>query len=315
MPNQTTQDAQVKKKRSKLRTGCTIGCGGIMLIIIIFAGIGYYLVKDSITAFEETEASMKLLAQKYGNVEDYCPEPDGTIKPDRLNAFIQVREGVLPLLDEMEQSVVQLIGEINRAEDEGESFGGVIGLIKNASKILPQLAKYFTTRNRKLMDVGMGLGEYFYIYVTVYYSWLGKSPADGPDFRFLGGGSKNSSLYFAVQEMVKDKDKEAKRESRHEESTWESEGVGSISRVRGFILSMMQCQLKKMETGAPGDTPDTWPKALEAEIEIMKKQRRRMPWKEGLPGVLKLSLQPFAERLKACYGQLINPLEFGLYKH
>lgn len=310
----TSRETPKKKKMSGWKIGCGIGCGGILLIIIIIAGIGYSLVKDSITAFQETEESMKLIMEQYGNVHDYCPEPGEAIKPNRVTAFLEVRESMIPIQNEMKESLIRIIEKINRAEDEGESFQGVVGLIKDASKVLPKLAEYFTARNEKLMDVDMGLGEYFYIYVTAYYGQLGLSPTDGPDFRFLGGGSKNSSFYYAMQEMVKDKDK---KEEEPDVDPWETEGVGSIARVRGVILPMLECQLKKLNESAV-ETDDALVarrNALETEIEALNNNRRRVPWQDGLPPFLQTSLKPLEERLKTSYSNMTNPLEFGLYKH
>ena len=70
-----TDNTSSKKKASKyLKYGCGIGCGVIVLFIIIIVGLGYYFIKDSIVAFKETETSMKLLIEQYGKVQDFCPE-------------------------------------------------------------------------------------------------------------------------------------------------------------------------------------------------------------------------------------------------
>lgn len=308
----STDDTSLKEKASKyLKYGCGIGCGIIVLFIIIIIGIGYYLIKDSVVAFKETEKSMKLLIEQYGRVQDFCPESDGSIKPDRVKAFLEVRESLIPLVNDMKQSLVHIVDDINRAEDEGSSFWSVMGVVKDVCGALPQLAKYFTARNRKLIDIGMGLGEYYYIYVVAYYSWLGISPGDGPDFQFLGGGGKKSSFYFAMEEMLKDKDA---KEEEYDKESWETQGIGTIGRVRGFMLPMMQRQLKKLKESDPGENLEFWQKTLEGEIEALVEDRKRLPWHDGLPEVLEASLQPFRERLEACYPKLLNPLEFGLSK-
>jgi len=41
--------------------------------------------------------------------------------------------------------------------------------------IIPLMAEFVKTRNQALLDAGMGMGEYYFIYVVVYYPWLGKS--------------------------------------------------------------------------------------------------------------------------------------------
>lgn len=306
----STGDTPTKSKTSKyIKYGCGIGCGVIFLIVIILVGMVYYLVKDSITAFKETEESISLLIKKYGNVADFCPNPEGIIKPGRIEAFLKVRERSIPAAEEMKQSLVQILEEIKRSEEKKQSFLDVIRIVKKISKTIPHLARYFTARNRALMDVGMGIGEYYYIYVTAYYSLLHLSPRDGPDFGFLQDKGGNSSFYFAMKEMLKDKDK---KEEPRETDSWESEEVGSIVRVRGFILPMMKCQLQKLKTGLLDEDLEAWKNALENEIEKMNNDRNRIPWQDGLPEVLSSSLLPFRERLETCYRDMMNPLEFGL---
>ncbi len=51
-----------------------------------------------------------------------------------------------------------------------------------------RLLDFVDARNQALVDHGMGVGEYLYIYSTAYYSWLGKDPADGPDFAVSDAG-------------------------------------------------------------------------------------------------------------------------------
>jgi hypothetical protein len=53
MSEVASKEKSPEKKRSKWVIGCSIGCGAIIFIFIILAGMGYYLVKDSIVAFEE----------------------------------------------------------------------------------------------------------------------------------------------------------------------------------------------------------------------------------------------------------------------
>lgn len=314
MTEQITQDIREKKKGFKWKLGLKIGCGVILLFIVLVVSVGYILIKDAIVAFDEIKKSEKQLIEKYGKVETFCPEADGTIKAERMEVFQKVRESLVPIREELEESLTQLLTEVSQAENEDSSIWGVLKLIKDGSKVLPKAAKYFSTRNRKLLELGMGLGEYYYIYVMTYYAGLGISPDDGPDFSFLGAGNKNSSLYYAMQEMMKSK--EEKKKEAEEGMYWETDAPGTVHRVRGIIFAMMQCQLKQVTAGGPAveDNPESWQSLLAVEVEKMKKKHRRMPWQDGLPKVLEQSIQPYCERLKASYIKLMNPLEFGLNK-
>jgi len=302
------------EKGPKWKLGLKIGCGVIFLFVILLVSVGYFLIKESMDAFDEIKKSEKQLIEKYDKVESFCPEADGTIKEKRMEVFLNVRENLIPLRIELEKSLTQLLTEVSEAENEGSSFWGILKLIKDGSKVLPRAAKYFSTRNQKLLELGMGLGEYYYIYFMAYYTVLGIPPDDGPDFSFLGAGNKNSSLYYAIQEMMKSK--EEKKEEAEEGMYMEADALSTIHYMRGIIIDMMQCQLKQTIEGSPEseDNPESFQNLLTVEIEKMKKKHHRMPWQDGIPKVLEQSIQPYHERLKASYIQLMNPIEFGLKK-
>lgn len=314
MTEQIIQDTRKKKKGSNWKLGLKIGCSVILLFIVVVVCVGYFLIQDAMVAFDEIKKSEKQLIEKYGKVEIFCPEADGTIKAERMEVFLKVRENLIPLREELEKSLTQLLTEVSQAENEDSSIWGILKLIKDGSKVLPKAAKYFSTRNRKLLELGMGLGEYYYIYVMAYYAGLGISPDDGPDFSFLGAGNKNSSLYYAIQEMMKSK--EEKKKEAEEGMHLETDAPRTVKHVRGIIFAMMQCQLKQVMGGGPEaeDNPESWQNLLAVEIEKMKKKRRRMPWQDGFPKVLEQSIQPYHERLKTSYIKLMNPIEFGLKK-
>ena len=52
-----------------------------------------------------------------------------------------------------------------------------------------------------LLEVGMGPGEYMYVYSVAYYSWLGKSPADGPSFTLVGDDGDNQGRQVGQDEF------------------------------------------------------------------------------------------------------------------
>jgi hypothetical protein len=311
---QTTQTSGEKKKGYNWKLGIKIGCGVVLLLIVIVVSIGYVLIKDALVAFDEIKESERQLIEKYGTTEAFCPEADGSIMAGRMEVFLKVRGSLVPLQKELEASLTRLLAEVSQAENEGNTMGGVSRLIRDGSKVLPEAARYFSARNRKLLELGMGLGEYYYIYVMAYYAGLGIPPADGPDFSFLGAGNKNSSLYYAMQEMLKSR--EEKKRDAEEGIYWEIDEGGSEPRWRGTILAIMQGQLQRAAAAGPRaeESPGSWLRLLAAEIEKMKKDRQRIPWQDGLPKALEQSIRPFLERLKAGYIRLMNPLEFGLKK-
>ncbi len=309
-PRYGTGVGSEKKPTSKWKLGCAIGCGGILLIIIILAGMGYYLIKDTITAFDETAKTTKLLREKLGKEKSFCPAPDGVIPADRLEIFLAVRESAASQVKQMEQEVTGLIENINRRENKEESAPGVYTIVKGIFGALPHLADYFTHRNRQLLEQGMGLGEYYYIYTIVYYSWLKRTPGDGPDFSVMNRG-ENRTIRFVIGDMLKDK---KEKEESGEEESWQLEDHGheGRARMRSFMLHVMGCQLEKLSPGAPGEETVSWKETLTAEIAALKKDRKRVPWQDGLPGHMTVAMEPLRRRLEKAYYRLLNPIEFGM---
>ncbi|MCP4220231.1 MAG: hypothetical protein GY765_36705 [bacterium] len=293
--NEYRSEEPPKKKRSKLALGCGIGCGLIVLLVIIVAGFGYYLIKDTIVAFEETDTSSHLLEEKFGGITDYCPEPDGSIKAERMEAFLEVRESLVPLMDDLRDSAVALLEDIRKSQEkEEESFWGGVGIMKDIFKQLPQVARYFTIRNRRLMEENMGLAEYSYIYTLAYYSFLSKAPTDGPDFKQLAVKETKIDFDFLFKN---------KKKRKHEDRHFELRGLR-------FMVPMMKCQMEKLKESGVQEGDD-WLETLDVEIQALEQKGGRLPWKDTLPKVLEDSLQPFRDRLEASYRSVVNPMELG----
>jgi hypothetical protein len=287
---------------SKWLAGCGIGCGVVILLIIIVIGVGYLFVRDTVQDFKETETSMEILEDAFGDVRDFCPDTDGRIRPDRLEAFLAVRDSIIWIRDEIEQSLGNITDDVHSVEEEDRPFWRVLGIIRKGVGAIPKLAEYYTARNYALLDEGMGLGEYYYIYAVGYYSWLGKLPEDGPEFQMMGDDGGYTRYRWEEDEEGETRD-------------WQSDDVREQRRYRiirivnRMVLAMLRNQLEKLEEQGAERYSRSWRGDLEAEIEALRNDRDRLPWKDGLPEVIQASFRPYRDRLEASYNALINPLE------
>ncbi|MGD9346589.1 MAG: hypothetical protein PVH84_12040 [Candidatus Aminicenantes bacterium] len=287
--NQTTQSSSSTKK---WLIGCGIGCGVVILIVVILLTSGYFFVKNIVDEFQDTEAMTEALTERFGRIPDYCPDLDGTIPPERIEAFLSAREAFAPVREELTSSMEAL----SRGRDE-DNIGverppkGIFTMIRLGFGIIPQTAEFIKTRNEALLEAGMGLGEYYYIYSIAYYSWLEKSPEDGPDFQISGPDENQDFGYWAHEDS-----KEMRRERM-------------LRRLNRMLLPMLRNQLAKLEAEGGGETTEEWRRSLEGEIEAMKEDRERLPWQDGLPEVTEASLRPYRGRLEASYNPMTNPLE------
>lgn len=157
--------------------GCGVGCGAVVLLsILLTVGGSLYMMKP----FNRAIDAQKELVEEFGDRDAYIPPPQG-LTPDRLEKFIAVRRTLMPICEEFREigKSFQAMDDLDKGGEDpskkealkavGNVMGDVFGLIGNMGRFTEQ-------RNMALLENRMSLGEYAWIYVLVYNSWLGEEP-------------------------------------------------------------------------------------------------------------------------------------------
>jgi len=182
--------------------GCGAGCGGLILMVIIISVVGGIWMTRPMS---EAVKSQKALNEMHGSRETFVPGPQG-ITADRMEIFLEVRRTLMTNCAEFAR-----IGEKFKAMDEldkqgddvpkGEALMAVGGLMGSIMGLATELGKFTQARNEALLAGGMGQGEYIWIYVLAYNSWLGHPPNTSFDSEDSGGKLTNKEQ-SAIQSMV-----------------------------------------------------------------------------------------------------------------
>jgi hypothetical protein len=292
-----TQNGTSKKSStaSKWLIGCGIGCGVVILLAVILGLGGYFFVKNIVDGFEETEAIADTLKERYGEIKEFTPDPGGAIRQERLEAFLSVRNSMESVKVELENSFNILSDEERESQLKEEPSPGVLTKLKTGFGIIPLIAEFYTRRNQGLLDAEMGLGEYYYIYVVSYYSWLGKSPGDGLEYN-LRDDEQDRGVYWT--------------RSRSEDLENRLDDV--LRQLNRQILPMLENQFTRLTGIDVSPIREPWRDALAAEIEAMEADRIRLPWQDGLPDALEASLRPYRGRLETSYSKVLNTIELAI---
>lgn len=270
---------------TKWLIGCGIGCGAIVLVLAGLGVFGALFVRDTLEGFDHAVQAHEELDQRFGGVDQFTPWPDGAIPATRVEAFLDVRASTA----EARRQLAVKLSAIPLSESEardleakpaGEKALSIFKIIRSAFGLGAELGGFFDARNAALLEQGMGMGEYTYLYALLYYAFLGGSPDDGP---------------------ASDRDEEDRVEVSFS-------SVTSSRRVHDSLLSMLRNQLQ----GLPPDAAASQRQALAREIEALERDRRRYPWTDGLPPATAASLEPFRERLLATYDPVSNPFELAI---
>jgi len=270
----------MEKSTKKWFVGCGIGCGALVIILLVLLAVGFFFVKDMVYKFEETGELTNSLIDLYGETEDFTPPIDGRITYERMEAFLYVRESLTDVRDKLDHDLALLESMRNREKSEETRRSAGIG-------------DFYTRRSQSLLEVEMGLGEYMYIYILSYYSMFEKSPGDGPGFQLIQSGKEWNFNKW---------DRDPSYEERNREM---------IEKTNQLILFMLRNLLPQLDSPSSGPEEDEWRGAFLAEIQALESDSRRIPWKDSLPFVIEISFRPFLTRLENTYSPLTNILELA----
>jgi len=210
------------------------------------------------------------LEDRFGTQDAFVPPASGAPSPDRIEAFLRVRQALTSTCDDF-WNAEQAVAKLEAFDDQEEvSKIAVMKQALSTSKTMmgmgPLIGHFYEVRNQALVDQDMGLGEYTYIYVLAYNAEI-VSPTEklelfGPDATNL--------------------------------------------RVRQALTSMLANQLELLrQDDGPADVTAT----VATELEALENDPKRIPWQDGLPPEITASLLPYRSELDRLFCGSTPPLE------
>jgi len=277
----------------KILIGCGLGCGGLLLLVIAFGISSALWVRGTMDGFDSAIETRQVIEERFGGMGEFTPNPDGAVPAARMESFLTVRDVTMPARERIAQAfgAMPMTEEAAReleAAPFGEKIGRVFGITKSAFGLVGALGEFYEARNAALLDSGMGMGEYVYIYSVAYHTWLGHSPSEGPGPGGRPGRGRRGRTDDIGAALAEE----------------------TLPSVRDALRSMLRNQLAGLD--AAGD--DAWRQALTNEIEALEDDRERTPWAGSLPPAIAASFEPYRDRLIAGYNPATNPLELARNK-
>jgi hypothetical protein len=272
----------VSKTASKVLTGCGIGC---LLAIVLVVGFGWMSYRWARLAADAAESALRSeveLDERFGAVRDFRPPINGRIGADRIEVFLEVREGIAPPREELTEAISAFAPN----EGNGRVTGG-LQVARAGAVIGPRSLDLASARNQALLSAGMGFGEYVWIYWLTYDAWLGnladastlhelmteRSASDGSLQIYIGGGMEPEYIARSLRRNIT-------------AMLWNlDEDLAADSEPRGLRELVV------------------------AELEALEADPARIPWEDGLPEPFAVGLEPYRDRLEATYAPATNPFE------
>ncbi len=267
----------MEKKASRWLIGCGMGCAGVIVLVVAFLIGSAYLVRSTTKGFQAAVETHEELDRKFGKVDEFRPWTDGSIPAARVEAFLTVRDQTQPARAEIERYFRAL--PMSRGEAEKidnlpfwQKAKRIWSLAGTGIGLGGSIGEFFKARNEALLRAEMGLGEYTFLYVLAYNSWLKKNPNDG------------------VQGLHGEVRIDTHRFERN---------------LHDRLVTMLEAQHEAAPEGA-------WKDRLSKELEALRGDPSRVPWQDGLPTATEKSLNPFRERLEQTYNPVTNEFELSI---
>ena len=264
---------------TKVLAGCAVGCLLILLALGGLGWMGYRWAKTAVDVVEAAERAEAELEAEYGLVEEFTP-PAGPVAADRVEAFLAVRELMAPERTALSESIEALA-----PATEGGAVSGLRAARAGIS-MAPRILGFAMARNEALLEVGMGPGEYAWIYWLTFHGWLGHPVGESRLNDILEARSElDGSMQMHIDGM----------DTEHAER-----------QLRRNIRAM----LRNLEIELAGDPDRTELKELVAsELAAIDADSGRMPWVDGLPEVFVVGFDPYRDRFEGSYSPATNPFE------
>jgi hypothetical protein len=283
----------------KWLVGCGIGCGLFVLLLAGAGTVGFFSVKKFTERADRIEETFDRMDAEYGQPSEFVPELDGSVPAGRMEVFLAVREE----MHDVQMEVSEMFSTL-----DGRNDAGVIDKFKAGIRFIPALFIFIEERNNIMLERGMGVGEYQYIYALSYYGLLDKDLSDGPGFTVVSDEEHTENDSWNWQINSGDDGEEETRERRAREVR------KFVNRVQSRVI---RNQLEALdEVGyVEGLDFETWRAQVQAEAEAMERESLRLLWEEGLPEQIRESLEYYRDRLNASYDDMTSILEMGLVEH
>ncbi len=272
----------MSKTTTKVLAGCGVGCLLATVVLVGVGWMGYRWARLAVETVETAGRTENQLEEKYGKVRSFHPPADVWAPADRIEAFIQVRDTLVP----QRAALAESIGALATTDGEGGMVRG-LRAARAGVRMAPATLQFLSARNQALLDVGMGLGEYTWYYWMTYYAWLGHSADD--------------SLLHEIME---------ERADSHGGVEMHFDAGMEPERISWRLRRDVRAMLRTLEAEIASDPERSSLSGMVfTELALLESDQARVPWQDGLPEELAGGLEPFRNRLEESYSPATNPFE------
>jgi len=186
----------------KVLIGCAV-VSAVVVLLVIGASVWFMTwFKKASPDTKHLENVRAELVQNYGERDDYTPPLDGSLDANRVALFIEIREELILTRVEIASGLDEFLelvkSDKERKRNPFEKVVHGVQMLKGGAGLVTKGLTYLGARSEKLLESGMGEGEYFHLYGLMAFSWLEWDPLQQLDESVV----KEFDLESDIDQMV-----------------------------------------------------------------------------------------------------------------
>jgi hypothetical protein len=213
---------------------------------------------------DQVQEARNALLERYGEREAFVPDLEGRLRPERIELFVAVRESLIATRSEIGSRLEGFIGRTKGESWEGRSaFQKIIegmSVAKGGVGLFREATEYIGIRAERLLDAGMGEGEYTYLFCLMTYSWLQWDPAQALDEEWF----EAHDMMDAIDEFRSQHRRVFMKQLRNERRDLEDLSERSAAQEKALEqVSRALDEVRGDDFPYEGAMPPAWTEALE----------------------------------------------------
>ena len=244
-----------------------IGCGitAAVLVVVVIAVSAYFVswFKNASPDSDHLKAVRTEMVELYGERDDFTPPLDGELDSNRLGLFLEIREDLILTRIEIASGLDEFLdlmkGDKERERNPFEKIVHGVQMLKGGAGLVTQGLTYLGARSEKLLESGMGEGEYFYLYSLMAFSWLEWDPLSELDPDVV----EEFDLEKDIEEMVEEYRRIFERQLRNQRDALRD--IESLTAAQEQALEQVEVGLSRDSRRFPfeGQFPTAWIEKLQ----------------------------------------------------
>lgn len=241
----------------KLLLGCGITAAVLVVLIIATSAILVSRFKSAMPDSDHLKSVRTELVDLYGERDDYLPPLDGELDTMRLGLFLEIHEDLLLTRVEIASGLDEFLELMKDDERERNPFEKIVhgfSMLKGGAGLVTQGLTYMGIRSEKLLESGMGEGEYFYLYCLIAFSYLEWEPLDALDEDVVD----DFDIAEDIEEMVREYRRIFERQLRNQRKALQALETRTAEQERA--LEQVEVGLANRGDDFPfqGQLPTSW---------------------------------------------------------